>query len=533
MPTDIDFLLLNGRIWTGNPCQPWAEAVAAASGTIVALGNTSELQTLANSRTKVIDAGNRLVLPGLIDNHTHFVTGGFHLLSVDLRSAASAKEFAGRIADKARTMPVGRWLTGGGWNHELWSPARLPAKDLIDACAPDHPVFVTRMDLHMGLANSRALAIAGIDRNTPNPAGGYIERDPATGEPTGIVKDAAMDLVTAKIPKPSEAEFNQALAAALKHSAALGITSIQDITSWEDWMTMRRFRENGWLTVRIYARTPIPEWERQLDVILEQGTGDEWLKLGGVKGFVDGALGSGTALMLQPYDDEPGNAGLLYEQMYPEGIMTRRATSAIEAGLPVSIHAIGDSANRLLIDMYQAIMAETKTSSRGLRVEHAQHLHPTEIERIGKLGFVASMQPVHLLDDGSWAERRLGPVRSATTIACRSLLDAGARVTFGTDWPVAPLDPMLGIYAAVTRKPTGVSSAWHPEQRITVEEAVKAYTTTGAYAEFSEHTKGSLEPGKVADMVILSQDIFSVEPDAIPETKVVFTILNGKVIYQR
>lgn len=530
---ETDFLLLNGTIWTGNPECPWAEALAAANGKITAVGSTSSLQELALPTTTVIDAGGRLVLPGFIDTHTHFITGGFHLRSVNLREAGSSDEFASRIAKKAGELTAGCWITGGGWNHELWSPARLPAKSMIDKYSPEHPVFVTRLDLHMGLANSLALSLAGIGMDTPNPPGGYIDRDPKTGEPTGILKDAAMDLVTGIIPKPSEDEFAQALSAALKHAAALGITSIQDITSWDDWTAYRRFWENGWLTIRVCARTPIPEWEKQFDLILEQGNGDEWLRFGGVKGFVDGALGSGTALMCEPYTDEPENTGILFEQMYPAGIMKQRAAWANQAGLPVSIHAIGDRANQLLLDMYEEIMRETNSGAQGLRVEHAQHLLKQDIDRMGRMGLTVAMQPVHLLDDGSWAERRLGAKRIQTTFACRSLLDAGAKVTFGTDWPVAPLNPMLGIYAAVSRKPTTASVCWIPQQCVTVEEAVRAYTAAGACAEFAEHTKGTLEPGKLADLTILSQNIFTVATDAIPDTEVIYTVLNGKLIYRK
>lgn len=530
---DIDFLLLNGRIWTGNRQYPWIEALAAANGQITAIGTTAALQDLAGSHTNVMDAGGRLVLPGFIDNHTHFVTGGFHLLSVSLRGSDSPGDLAGRIAAKAKTLPDERWITGGGWNHELWSPARLPRRSDIDPVTPRNPVFVTRLDLHMGLANSLALKLAGIDKNTPNPPGGFIERQEETGEPTGILKDAAMDLVTSVIPRPSEDEYALALSAAMKHAASLGITSIQDITSWDDWHTYRRFWENGWLTIRVCARTPIPEWERQFDLLLEQGSGDEWLKLGGVKGFVDGALGSGTALLFEPYDDEPDNTGLFFDQMYPEGIMKQRASLANQAGLPVSIHAIGDRANKLLLDMYEEIMREGNTGSQGLRVEHAQHLLAEDIQRLGRLGFTVSMQPVHLLDDGSWAERRIGARRCATTLACRSLLDAGANVTFGTDWPVAPLNPLLGIYAAVARKPIGSLASWIPQERITVEEAVRAYTASGAAAEFADHRKGTLEPGKLADLTILSQNIFTIDPDAIAQTEVLHTILNGKLIYNK
>ena len=427
---DTDFLLLNARIWTGNPLQPWADALAAANGRITAVGATAELKQLAQQHTTVIDAQGRLTLPGFIDNHTHFITGGFHLLNGNLRDTHSTQETDSR----------------------------------------------------------------------------------------GAIK-------------PSEDGSAAALSAAMKHAASLGITSIQDISSWDDWAVYRRFWENGWLTLRIYARTPIPAWEQQVDMRLEHGSGDEWLKLGGVKGLVDGALSSGTALMHEPFDDEPGNSGLLFEQMFPEGIMKQRATMAAQAGLPVSIHAIGDRANTILLNMYEEMLSASVSSPRALRIEHAQHLLPADIARIGLWGFTVSMQPVHLLDDGSLAQRRIGAKRAQTTFACRSLLDAGAKVTFGTDWPLAPLNPLLGIYAAVTRTPAGGKGPWIPEQAITVEEAVRAYTVQNAYAEFADHVKGTLEPGKLADLIVLSQDIFLVEAEAIPHTKVLYTVLNGKILY--
>ena len=529
-----DLLLLNGKIWTGAPRQPWAEALAVSGGVITAIGSNVEVATKKQAHTKTLDLGGKTVLPGFIDNHTHFMTGGFQLLSVNLRGSATPGDFARRIADKVKNLPKQRWLTGGGWNHELWAPARLPAKELIDRVTPRNPVFVTRLDLHMGLANSYALKLAKIDRDTPNPPGGQIERNPVTGEPTGILKDAAMDLVTSVIPAPSNQEYEDALNAAMHHAASFGITSIQDITSWPEWEAYRRLHQAGRLTVRIYARTPIPAWEKQLDILMQQGNGDQWLRLGGVKGFIDGALGSGTALMFDPFDDEPENSGLLFDQMLPEGIMQERAQAANQAGLPVSIHAIGDKANHLLLQMYREIAAQPGSSLRGLRIEHAQHIRPDDIKAIGALGLAVSMQPVHLLDDGHWAERRIGPARAQTTLACRSFIDAGAKVSFGTDWPVAPLNPLLGIYAATTRNvdKNRFPEGWIPPQKISLTEAVQAYTLGSAYAEFAEHYKGSLEPGKLADMAVLSQDIFTIDPDAIPATEILYTFVNGSIVYQ-
>lgn len=530
-----DLVLFNGVIWTGTRQHPMAEAIAVRGERIVAVGENEEVQSLIGPRTRVVDLQGRLVLPGFIDNHTHFISGGFQLLSVDLRDARDEKEFARRIGEKARSLPEGRWITGGSWDHERWPGAALPRKELIDPVTPHHPVFVTRLDGHMGLANSLALKLAGITKETPDPPGGRIVRDPQTGEPTGILKDAAMNLVRRVIPPPTPAEMDEALRAAMNEAARVGVTSIQDITTWSDWAVYKRFHRRGELTVRITARTPITEWERQRDLRQKEGPGDEWLRLGGLKGFVDGSLGSTTALFFEPYLDAPQTSGLLHEEMLPEGIMQRRVAAADRAGLPVSIHAIGDKANKILLDIYEQVIQENGVRDRRFRIEHAQHLRPEDIPRFAQLGVIASMQPYHAIDDGRWAEKRIGRERCRTTYAFRSLLDAGAVLTFGSDWPVAPLDPLLGIYAAVTRRTIDGAHprGWFPEQRITVEEAVRAYTVNNAYAEFAEKEKGSLEPGKLADMVVLSKDIFSIPPEQIPTAKVMMTIVGGRIVFEQ
>jgi hypothetical protein len=531
--TTADLVLINGKIWTGNPRQPEAEAVAVKGDRIVAVGTRDQVQPLIQRQTRIIDLGGQRVLPGFIDNHTHFMSGGFQLLGVDLRDAKDETEFARRIGEKAKSLPEGRWITGGDWDHELWPGAALPRKEMIDPATAKTPVFVTRLDGHMGLANSLVLKLAGVTRDTTDPPGGTIVRDPKSGEPTGILKDAAMDLVFRIIPPPSDAESDEALRAAFKEAARVGVSSIQDITSWSDWAVYKRFRDRGQLTVRIYARTPIAQWERQRDVRAKDGSGDEWLRLGGLKGFVDGSLGSTTALFFEPYDDAPHTRGLFHEQMFPEGIMQKRIAGADKAGLPLSIHAIGDKANKTLLDIFEQVIKENGSRDRRFRIEHAQHLRPDDIPRFAKLGVIASMQPYHAIDDGRWAKKRIGHERCQTTYAFRSLLDAGAILTFGSDWTVAPLDPLLGISAAVTRKTIDGKNpgGWYPEQRITVEEAVRAYTVSSAYAEFAEKLKGSIEVGKLADLVVLSQDIFSVNPDSIPQTKVVYTIVGGKIVF--
>ncbi|HKX00359.1 MAG TPA: amidohydrolase family protein [Bryobacteraceae bacterium] len=525
-----DLALVNGRFWTGNPSAPWADAVASRGERLIAVGSRAAIQNLVSPATRVIDLEGRLVLPGFIDDHTHFINGGFQLLSVNLRDARTPQEFERHIREQARKLGPNRWITGGDWDHELWPGAPLPLKDWIDRDTPENPVFVTRLDGHMGLANSVALHLAGITGETKDPPGGTIVRDPQTGEPTGVLKDAAQSLVYSRIPAPSEAEYDEALNAALAEAARNGVTSIQDITSWDQYGVYQRFRDTGRLTVRVYARTPMSQWQRQADFVERHTPGDSWLRLGGLKAFMDGSLGSTTALFFDPYNDAPSTRGLMAEDNQPEGKLLKNIHDADAAGLQCSVHAIGDKANHILLDYFKQVAQENGPRDRRFRIEHAQHLLAADIPRFAKLGVIASMQPYHAIDDGRWAEKRIGPQRILTTYAFRSLLDSGAKLTFGSDWTVAPLSPILGIYAAVTRETLDGKNpkGWVPAQKITVEEAVRAYTSTAAYAAFAERDKGTLEPGKLADMVVLSQDIFRINPDDIPKTKVVYTIAGGR-----
>jgi predicted amidohydrolase YtcJ len=507
--------------------------VASRGESIIAVGTNADVQKLVSPQTRVIDLDGKLALPGFIDDHTHFIDGGFQLLSVDLRDARTPQEFSRRIAEQARKLGPGRWVTGGDWDHEIWSEAPLPTKQWIDAETPQNPVFVTRLDGHMGLANSLALRLAGITKETKDPPGGAIVRDPTTGEPTGILKDAAQDLVGARMPKPSSAEYDQALRTALAEAARVGVTSIQDITSWDQYEVYKRFRDAGSLTVRVYSRTPMREWKRLADLVARQTAGDSQLRLGGLKAFMDGSLGSTTALFFDVFNDAPNTSGLMADDNIPEGTLEKNIRDADKAGLQCSIHAIGDKANNILLNYFDRVERDNGPRDRRFRIEHAQHLLPADIARFAPLGVIASMQPYHAIDDGRWAEKRIGALRINTTYAFRSLLDAGARITFGSDWTVAPLSPILGIYAAVTRETLDGTNphGWVPEQKVTVEEAVRAYTATAAYAEFGEREKGTLEPGKLADMIVMSQDIFRIAPDDIPKTQVVSTIVGGRVVH--
>ncbi|GAC1611195.1 MAG: amidohydrolase [Mycobacteriales bacterium] len=528
-----DLLLRNGRIWTGDPSKPWAAALAVRSGRVRAVGSDAEVSSAAAGSERVVDLQGRLALPGFIDDHTHFVHGGEHLRSVDLRDAATPVEFGRRVAAHAGGLASGRWVTGGDWDHELWPGARLPTRELVDAATADTPVWVTRLDGHMGLANSAALALAGVTRDTPDPAGGTIVRD-GTGQPTGVLKDAAMGLVHRVLPPASPADLDAALEAAMAEAARVGVTSIQDITPWSHFELYRRFRTDRRLSLRIAARTPMDTWERQADLVDEHGAGDSWLKLSGLKAFMDGSLGSTTALFFEPYADEPSTSGLMAADNQPEGSLLERIAAADERGLQCSIHAIGDRANSLLLDYYEEVIATNGPRDRRFRIEHAQHVRPQEVGRFAALDIIVSAQPYHLVDDGRWAERRIGRTRLSTAFPFRSLLDSGARVAFGSDWTVAPLSPLLGVHAAVTRATTDGRhpGGWGPDQKVTVAEALRGYTSTGAYAEFSEREKGSLAPGMLADVVVLSEDVFAIPANDIKDVAVTMTIVDGHVVHE-
>ena len=535
---EADLVVVNAQVRTLDAARPVAEAVAVVGQRIAAVGTTGEIKKLAGPRTRVIDAGGALVLPGFNDAHVHFLSGGFQLSSVDLRDAATPQEFAERIRRFAARHPKGRWVTGGDWDHERWpevkGAAPLPTKELIDGFTPETPVFVNRLDGHMALANSFALRLAGVTRETKDPPGGLIVRDPQTGEPTGVLKDAAMSFVYSKIPEPSFEEKLAAARAATAHAARLGVTSVQDMSAGADVAVYQTLLERGELKTRVYAVAPLPAWERLRSVGVRRAFGDDMLRVGGLKGFADGSLGSTTALFFEPYLDAPDTRGLPGDEMFPEGAMLKRVEGADAAGLQVMIHAIGDRANDQILDIYARVARHNGDRDRRFRVEHAQHLRAEEIQEFARQQVVASMQPYHAADDGRWAEKRIGRERARLTYAFRALLDAGARLAFGSDWSVAPLDPLLGVHAAVTRRTLDGRNpgGWVPEQKISVEEAVRAYTLGSAYAEFADHAKGSISPGKLADLVILTRDIFNLDPAEIDQTRVRLTVVEGRVVYE-
>jgi predicted amidohydrolase YtcJ len=528
-----DLIVTHARVRTMDRARPAAEAVAILGERIVAVGSAAEIGAWRGARTKVIDAGGRLVLPGFDDAHVHFLSGGRQLDSVDLKTAGSAAEFARRIGERARSTPKGEWIQGGDWDEVSWTPPRLPDRSLIDALTPDTPVFVSRYDGHVALANSLALRLAGVGAATPDPPGGAIGRD-AHGEPTGILKDAALDLVFKAIPPlPREARL-RAIRRALRHAAALGVTSVQDMNPEPaDVACYAELLERGELTARIDAAPLITGWEDQAKIGLRRAFGSPWLRLGAVKGYADGSLGATTAYFFEPYADAPGTTGLLSDEMQPIEAMRARMIGADAAGLQLCIHAIGDRGISMILDLFEDVARANGARDRRLRIEHAQHMAPKDFDRFAALGVIASVQPYHAIDDGRFAERRIGPQRIRTTYAFRTFLERGVRLAFGTDWDVAPLDPMQTLYAAVTRATLDGRNpgGWVPEQKIGVGEAVEAYTLDSAYAEFQENEKGTIAAGKLADLVVLSDDLFSIPPERIRDVKVTTTIVGGKVVW--
>jgi predicted amidohydrolase YtcJ len=528
-----DLIITHANVWTVDPAYPKAEAVAILGDRIVAAGTEAEVAAWRGPKTQVLDAGGKLLLPGFNDSHVHFVSGGAQLDNVQLNDATSAEEFTRRIAERDKVTPRGAWILGGDWDETKWSPAELPTKEMIDPVTGETPVFVSRYDGHMGLANSAALRAAGITAQTPDPPGGRIVRD-SKGAPTGALKDAAQDLLYKAVPRLSHEERLHAIKRALAHAASVGVTSVQHMSAdYEDIGVYGELLERRELTTRIYVAPSIVGFEDLAKIGVRHAFGDPFLRIGGVKGFADGSLGSRTAYFFEPFSDTPGNRGLLSGEMQPPAAMRDRMMKADAAGIQLCTHAIGDQAISIILDFYADIVKDHGKADRRFRIEHAQHMAAKDFDRFAKLGVIASTQPYHAIDDGRWAEARIGHNRAGRTYAFRTFLDHGVRLAFGTDWDVAPLNPMLGIYAAVTRatldgkNPNG----WFPEQKLTVAEAVNAYTMGSAYAEFQEKEKGSITPGKLADMVILSDDIFTIDPITIRDVKVLKTFVGGKLIY--
>jgi predicted amidohydrolase YtcJ len=538
-PLAPDRILKNGKIWTVNARQPEAEALAVRGERIVAVGSDAEVLRLAGPRTVILDLNKRRVVPGFHDSHLHLLTTGLQLSQVALRDAKDESEFGKRLKDFAAKLAPGRWLVGNDWDHDRTFGGQLPTAALLDRYVADRPVFLRRYDGHMGVANSRAMKLADITAGTANPSGGVIYRDASTKLPTGLLRDNAMSLVEDLIPPPTEDEIRAAVLAALLEIRKNGITSVQDMDGSDSGTRRKllrvyqRLKNSGLLTCRLRFHWPLSQWRALANLGILMGLGDLWLEIGVLKDFIDGSLGSSTAKMFEPYLNEPNSTGIYVR---PRGKLLEDVLAADVAGLGIAIHAIGDRGNAELLDIFAEAIAKNGPRDRRLRVEHAQHLRPIDYQRFAELGVIASMQPYHLIDDGRWAEGRIGTKRCASSYALGSLLKAGAKVAFGSDSPVAPLSPLLGIDAAVNRRTLDGKhpDGWFPEQKITVVQAIECYTLTAAYAAFHEKECGSLEAGKLADLVVLSRDILNeAERDQIGQAEVLMTMVGGRVVFER
>jgi predicted amidohydrolase YtcJ len=534
-----DLVITNAKVWTVDKAHPTAQAVAVLGDRIVAVGSNADIEALRGPNTKVIDAGGKLLLPGFNDAHVHFVGGGLQLDAVQLNEVTGTKEVVRRIGEQAKKTPKGEWIQGGAWDETKWSPPHLPTKELIDPVTPDNPTFLGRYDGHSALANSAALRLAGITSQTPDPPGGTIVRD-AQGNPTGDLKDAAKDLVIKVIPRLTHDQRLRAMRRALEYAASLGVTSVQHMNdeesdSFADIRAYGELLQSGELTTRVYVAPAISDEQKLAEIGIRHAFGSSFLRIGALKGFADGSLGSGTAYLFEPYSDEPSNSGLLRNQMQPLSQMRDWMMQADAAGLQICTHAIGDRAISMILDLYTDVVKAHNGMERRLRIEHAQHMAEKDFARFAQLDVIASVQPYQAIDDGRWAEARIGHDRGSRTYAFRTFLNHGVHLAFGTDWDVAPLNPILTVYAAVTRatldgkNPNG----WFPEQKLTAAEAIEAYTMGSAYAEFQEQEKGSITPGKLADMVLLSDDILSIDPAKIRDAKVLKTIVGGKLVWDQ
>jgi len=528
-----NLIITNANVWTGDDAHPKAQAVAVLGDRIVAVGSNADILLWRGVETKSIDGGGKLLLPGFNDAHVHFIDGGRQLDSVQLNDVTSTDEFVHRVAEQAKKTPKAEWILGGDWDETKWNPPNLPTKEMIDPVTPDNPALLSRYDGHSVLANSQALRLAGITAQTPDPPGGAIVRD-TQGNPTGDLKDAAMDLAYKVVPPPTHEQRMRAAKRALEHAASLGVTSVQTMNpEYADVAVFSELLQNGELTTRIYAAPLITGVDDQAKIGIRHAFGGPYLRIGALKAYADGSLGSRTGYFFTPYSDEPDNRGLLSDEMQPLSLMRDRMMKADAAGLQICSHAIGDQAISIVLDLYTDVVKAHRGAERRFRIEHAQHMAQKDFARFAQLDVIASVQPYHAIDDGRFAEARIGHDRATRTYAFRTFLNYGVHLALGTDWDVAPLNPLLTVYAAVTRatldgkNPNG----WFPEQKLTVAEAVHAYTMGSAYAEFQEKEKGSITPGKLADMALLSDDIFSIHPVKIRDVKVLKTIVGGKVIW--
>ncbi|TXI90210.1 MAG: amidohydrolase [Burkholderiaceae bacterium] len=538
-----DLIIHHAKVWTVDPQQPQAQAVAVIGDKIVAVGNNQDILKWRGVRTRMIDAKGRRLLPGFNDAHVHFGDGGNSLSEVDLKDADSPNEFAQRIASHAARLPATEWVTGGNWDDQAFRTPQLPTRQMIDALTSDRPVFVTRYDGHMAVANSMVLKMAGISKDSPEVPGGEIVRD-KHGEPTGLLRDAAMDAVFKVMPAQNAEQRLRNFRAGLQHAAEHGVTSMQDMNpSLSDIALYAQLAEQEQLTARLYV-APMLEYVDDVSKLgIRRGFGTPYLRMGAFKTYADGSLGSSTAYFFKPYLDTPETRGMLSAEMLNKAQMRERLWKADAAGNQICIHAIGDAGIAEALDLIAALEKEHGPRDRRIRIEHAQHLGPHDFQRFHDLQVIASVQPYHAIDDGRFVDKRIGFERGKRSYAFRSFLQHGVRLAMGTDWTVAPLNPLETIAAAVNREVLSVSDAkhktgakatvWLPEQKLTVAEAVYAYTMGSAYAEFQEQAKGSVSRGKYADLVLLSRDIFSIPTGDIKAVQVDMTLIGGKIVFER
>jgi hypothetical protein len=527
-----DLVVRNAKIFTGWDARPWAQALAAKDGKVAAIGADADVAAWIGPGTRVVDAAGRLVIPGLIDAHTHFSSGGRSLISLSFRGVRSVEKVREMVAAKIKELPPGAAVFGAEYDHSLFPGGLWPSRADLDAVSPANPVVIERVDGHSVWVNSLALAQSGITKDTPDPFGGEILKDAKTGEPTGILAEAATSLLRVKrIPVKSTPE--QDIRRALEHAAKLGLTGVHTSASYAELGIYRKLKDEGALTLRVYAWLSVEGLDGYIAKGIRPRQGDDLFRTGFLKLFIDGTLGSGTALLFAPFTDEPGKTGL---PQYPEEKFAALIAKAHELGYQTGTHAIGDKGVNWVLNAVEKARLMFGDKDVRHRIEHAQVVAPSDFARFKALGVIASMQPTHCTTDMRFCERRVGLERSKNAYAWRTLLDAGARLAFGSDWPVEPLDPMRGLYSAVTRKsiefdvPEG---GWFPGQKLTMAEAVTLFTKGAAFASFEESVKGSLEPGRLADLVLLGKDLFAIEPKEILTTEVLMTVLGGRVVYEK
>ncbi len=527
-----DTIFINGDLYT-QATPPRTQALAVRDGRILAVGTNDAIRKMKGTHTQIVDLGGHFVMPGFNDAHVHLEHAGLELLSVDLRGTRSLQEMQQRIAASAKTAASGEWLVGAGWDQTLWADGKLPTRQDIDAVSGAHPAVFIRVDGHISVANTAALKAGGVTSQTQTPAGGKIDHDP-NGEPTGILRETARGLVESKIPPPAPSRLRRAAELAMADAARWGITSAQDNSSWEAFRVYEDMEREGKLTLRISEWITFNDHLNLLETHRAHHPADDpMLHTAMLKGFMDGSLGSRTAALLAPYSDDPGNSGL---PQYEQGKLNRMAIERALAGFQIGFHAIGDRAVQMALDAFaeaeRSAKENDKTRDFRFRIEHDQVVTPGQFAQYKTLGVIASVQPSHLLTDMHWVMERIGAERAKTSYPWKEFLDDGIPLAFGTDYPVEPITPFRGLYAAVTRQNEAGSQSYFPQQKLTIEEAIAAYTTGSAYAQFAEKDKGKLAPGMLADFAVLDRDLTKVAPPEILKTRVLRTVVGGKTVYE-